>query len=179
MDSWQLKNIILFYIGWLFSQPVRRGTTISDYLDRTLHLGFSIQGSAILLSLLLLIFLIWYVSKISFNVNNIRSLKGESLYWTAILISNTLGTALGDLLATEVQGWVFREARFLISVVMGYAYSSLSFYLTLESSYILDGFYPDPSVGCDFWGLTVTKTKEHGGFDFGTINSFFCAYGLF
>ncbi len=74
------------------------GTTMSDYMDRTLGLGYA-KGALILATMLAAIFWYWRSSAHSFSIQQIRTLKGEVLYWTAILFSNTLGTALGDFLA--------------------------------------------------------------------------------
>src|SRR5437016_6351586 len=68
------------------------GTTMSDYMDRTLGLGYA-KGSAILLTILMIIFALWRLSKAPLSVENIKTVKVELLYWTAILFSNTLGTA--------------------------------------------------------------------------------------
>ncbi|MED3950433.1 hypothetical protein P4621_27330, partial [Priestia aryabhattai] len=74
------------------------GTTMSDFMDRTLALGYA-KGSMILITILLSIFAYWYFSERSLNINYIRNRKAEILYWIAILFSNTLGTALGDFLS--------------------------------------------------------------------------------
>src|SRR3954470_22803960 len=71
------------------------GTTMSDYMDRTLGLGYAI-GSLILISILIIVLIIWRVTEKSLSVTDIKSRRGEMFYWTAILFSNTLGTALGD-----------------------------------------------------------------------------------
>lgn len=71
------------------------GTTISDYMDRTLELGY-MRGSAILFITLMSVLAFWRITERDLSVVNIRTLKVELLYWTAILFSNTLGTALGD-----------------------------------------------------------------------------------
>jgi uncharacterized membrane-anchored protein len=71
------------------------GTTMSDCMDRTWGLGYE-AGSAILLGILLAILGLWRLSGNSMSVDNVRTRKVEILYWTAILFSNTLGTALGD-----------------------------------------------------------------------------------
>ena len=74
------------------------GTTMSDYMDRTLGLGYA-KGTVILLSILLAILAYWRFSEGSLSVEHIKTFKVEVLYWVAILFSNTLGTALGDFLA--------------------------------------------------------------------------------
>ena len=75
------------------------GTTMSDYMDRTLGLGYA-KGSMLLFTMLLVVFAVWRVSGYSFSVAQINTLKSELLYWIAILFSNTLGTALGDFWPT-------------------------------------------------------------------------------
>ena len=74
------------------------GTTISDYLDRTAGLGYPL-ASLILSSLVIATLLIWRCSTGTISVAHIADRKTEVFYWTAILISNTLGTALGDYVA--------------------------------------------------------------------------------
>lgn len=88
------------------------GTTMSDFMDRTLKLGYA-QGTAILLAILASIFILWKISGESFSVVDIRKRKVEVLYWVAIVFSNTLGTALGDFLA-DSSGLGFAGCAFLI-----------------------------------------------------------------
>ncbi|WP_018758966.1 membrane protein [Paenibacillus terrigena] len=79
------------------------GTAFSDYMDRSLGLGY-MKGSAILLSLLIIIFVFWYFTEPSLNVKHIATKRVEVLYWIAILVSNTLGTAAGDFLSHKAEG---------------------------------------------------------------------------
>ena len=88
------------------------GTTMSDYMDRTLGLGYA-TGTAILISILITIFFIWKRSGATLDVHNIKTTKIEALYWMAILFSNTLGTALGDFLA-DSSGLGFSGGALLI-----------------------------------------------------------------
>lgn len=74
------------------------GTTISDYMNRTLGLGYP-TGAAILTGMLLAAFVVWRLSGYPLDVTSISTFRGELLFWTAILISNTLGTSLGDFLS--------------------------------------------------------------------------------
>jgi uncharacterized membrane-anchored protein len=93
------------------------GTTVSDFMNRdasskylapgTSSLGWGPQGlgigypagAAILGSLLLVVFIAWRRTGYSFSIDRVFSFKAEALFWAAILISNTLGTSLGDYLA--------------------------------------------------------------------------------
>ncbi|MFD0618379.1 hypothetical protein ACFQZR_12995 [Paenibacillus sp. GCM10027629] len=79
------------------------GTAFSDYMDRSLGLGY-MKGSAILLSLLIIIFVFWYFTEPSLDVKHIATKRVEVLYWIAILVSNTLGTAAGDFLSHKAEG---------------------------------------------------------------------------
>ncbi|WP_225099752.1 hypothetical protein [Streptomyces sp. CoH27] len=93
------------------------GTTMSDFMNRDasaqylapgatslgwgpqgLGLGYP-EGAAILVSILLLIFLVWKLSGMTFQITEIVTFRGEALFWSAILVSNTLGTSMGDFLS--------------------------------------------------------------------------------
>ena len=76
------------------------GTTMSDYMDRTLGLGYA-TGSLILIGCVIAVLTVWRLSEKSLSVSNVQTTKAEVFYWVAILFSNTLGTALGDYLADD------------------------------------------------------------------------------
>ncbi|MFD0441639.1 MULTISPECIES: COG4705 family protein [Streptomyces violaceusniger group] len=57
------------------------------------------MGAAILISILLAIFLAWKASGMTFQIRDIVTFRGEALFWSAILVSNTLGTSMGDFLS--------------------------------------------------------------------------------
>jgi uncharacterized membrane-anchored protein len=75
------------------------GTTTSDYLDRTVGLGY-VKSSAMLFCAVIAVLIIWHFSTGKIEIDNITTRKNEFFYWLTILISNTLGTALGDFTAT-------------------------------------------------------------------------------
>jgi uncharacterized membrane-anchored protein len=74
------------------------GTTMADFADRSLGIGYT-GGSSILLSCLLAILGLWYWSLGSISVDTVNTPKTEMFYWAAITFSQTLGTALGDWMA--------------------------------------------------------------------------------
>jgi uncharacterized membrane-anchored protein len=74
------------------------GTTLADFADRSLGIGY-IGGSALLLALLLATLAAWYASEGTVSVATVNTPRVELFYWTTILFSQTLGTALGDFLA--------------------------------------------------------------------------------
>lgn len=71
------------------------GTTMADFADRSLHVGYA-GGTLILLTLLLVSLFVWYRTMGSIAVNTVASPKTEIFYWVTIMFSQTLGTALGD-----------------------------------------------------------------------------------
>ena len=144
------------------------GTTMSDFMDRTLGLGYA-NGSAILVTILIAIFAFWRWTGNSFSVENIRNVKVEMLYWTAILFSNTLGTALGDYLADD-SGLGFGGGALLIGSLI--ALIVVLKYTTKISGVLLFwvAFVLTRPFGATFGDL-LTKPIEKGGLDFGTIGS--------
>lgn len=160
------------YVPWLYWLVIlstsTAGTTMSDFMDRTLELGYA-TGSAILISILAAIFALWRFSGTSLSVDNIRSFKGEMFYWIAILFSNTLGTALGDFLADD-SGLGFAGGALLIGsliavVVALHYFTKLSSVLLFWVAFVLTRPF-----GATL-GDVLTKSHEKGGLDFGTIGS--------
>ncbi|RYZ89238.1 MAG: hypothetical protein EOP04_07350 [Proteobacteria bacterium] len=77
------------------------GTEISDFIDRTLKLGYFL-GSALLAGCLITALLLWFKRYKSTKVYPIVEFQKELYYWTAILFSNSLGTAFGDFLSDNL-----------------------------------------------------------------------------
>src|SRR6201993_3865415 len=74
------------------------GTTMADFADRSLGIGYT-GGSALLLVCLLTVLGLWYWSEGTISVNTVTTPKVEAFYWIAITFSQTLGTALGGWMA--------------------------------------------------------------------------------
>ena len=99
----QLK-VSKFYTGlyWLvIIGTTTVGTEISDFMDRTLGLGYA-YGSLILFSSLMLVLFIWHRYEKGIKYYPITNVKVETLFWIAVLLSNSLGTAFGDFLSDNV-----------------------------------------------------------------------------
>jgi uncharacterized membrane-anchored protein len=92
------------------------GTAMSDLMNRTLGLGYA-RGAAVLTTLLVIVLIGWRVTGQTMDVERIASTRGEVLYWTATLVSNTLGTSSGDFLSDGL-GFGFRESAVLLSAAM-------------------------------------------------------------
>ena len=76
------------------------GTTTSDFIDRTLHLGY-VASSAMLLAMVVAVLVAWRLTTGAIRSDHIASRRDEVFYWLTILVSNTLGTALGDFTADD------------------------------------------------------------------------------
>ncbi|GGI22428.1 COG4705 family protein [Bradyrhizobium guangdongense] len=74
------------------------GTTMADFADRSLGIGYT-GGSTLLLTCLVLVLGLWYRTEGTISVNSVSSPRAEAFYWGAITFSQTLGTALGDWIA--------------------------------------------------------------------------------
>jgi uncharacterized membrane-anchored protein len=77
------------------------GTTTSDFIDRTLHLGY-VLSSAMLLGLVILLLIVWRLTTGHIAADRITNRTDEVFYWLTILVSNTLGTALGDFTSETI-----------------------------------------------------------------------------
>lgn len=80
------------------------GTTLADYCDRSLGIGY-LGGSTLLFALLMASLFVWYRATGSVSIAHLNSPKAEMFYWATILFSQTLGTALGDWVADPKTGW--------------------------------------------------------------------------
>jgi uncharacterized membrane-anchored protein len=74
------------------------GTTMADFADRSLGIGYT-GGATLLLASLMAVLALWYWSQGTISVNTVSTPKVEAFYWAAITLSQTLGTALGDWIA--------------------------------------------------------------------------------
>jgi len=105
------------------------GTTMADFADRSLGIGYA-GGSSILFVLLTASFAVWYWSAGSVSVSTVTSPRIEAFYWATILFSQTLGTALGDWMADTTglgyEGGALVFAAALALVAAGYFYTKVS-----------------------------------------------------
>lgn len=105
------------------------GTTLADFADRSLGIGYA-GGSTLLLALLLGSLFVWQRSMGSVSVDTVSSPKAEMFYWVTIMFSQTLGTALGDWTAgTAGLGYTGAAVVFagmLALVVAAYYWSNVS-----------------------------------------------------
>lgn len=93
------------------------GTTMADFADRSLGIGYP-GGSTLLLALLLGSLLVWHRTLGSVSVDTVSSPKAETFYWVTIMFSQTLGTALGDWTA-DTAGLGYTGAAIVFGALLG------------------------------------------------------------
>ena len=93
------------WLYWLaIAASTTFGTTLADFADRSLGIGYP-GGSILLLACVLLSLFAWHRSVGSVDVNNVSTPRDEAFYWITITFSQTLGTALGDWIADAGLGY--------------------------------------------------------------------------
>ncbi len=116
------------------------GTTMADYCDRSLGIGYT-GGSTILLVLVISSLLVWRFSTGSISVETVSTPKVEMFYWVTIMFSQTLGTALGDWVAdTNEMGYLGAAAVFgglLLVTALLYYFTTISHAVLFWAAFIL------------------------------------------
>jgi len=144
------------------------GTTMADFSDRSLRIGY-IGGSLILFAILMVVLGLWRFSTGSVSVNAITSPRAEIFYWTTILFSNTLGTALGDFLSDDsglgYEGGALVFAGALALIAAAYFFTKMSHTVLFWMAFILTR-----PLGATVGDL-LTKPRADGGLDLSRIES--------
>ena len=116
------------------------GTTMADFADRSLGIGYT-GGSLLLLGCLLTVLLLWYWSERTISVNTVTTPRVEAFYWAAITFSQTLGTALGDWAAdTDKLGYAGGALLFsagLAIIAALYVWTNVSRVMLFWAAFIL------------------------------------------
>jgi len=136
------------------------GTTLADFVDRSLGIGYA-GGASLLFVLLLASLGIWYWSLGSVSVDMLGSRKAEMFYWATIMFSQTLGTALGDWMADTTglgyEGGALVFGAALALVAAAYFFTKMSRTLLFWTAFILTR--PLGATLGDF----LDKPLAHGG----------------
>jgi uncharacterized membrane-anchored protein len=138
------------------------GTTLADFADRSLGIGYP-GGTLLLFSCVLLSLFLWYRSLGTIDVNTVSTPRAEAYYWITITFSQTLGTALGDWAADGGLGYgggalVFGAALVLLAAL--YFWTRLSRVFLFWAAFILTR--PLGATVGDF----LDKPLDKGGLDF-------------
>ena len=115
------------------------GTTMADFADRSLGIGYA-GGSSLLLTCLIAVLALWYWSEGTISVNTVTAPKAEAFYWAAVTFSQTLGTALGDWIADTglgYEGGALVFAAGLAVIVVLYAATNMSRVVLFWAAFIL------------------------------------------
>ena len=115
------------------------GTTMADFADRSLGIGYS-GGSLLLLCCVLASLAVWYWSVGTVSMNTVTTAKAEAFYWVTITFSQTLGTALGDWAADSGLGYSGGAIMFgalLVVVAAAYFWTNASRVLLFWTAFIL------------------------------------------
>lgn len=139
------------------------GTTLADFADRSLGIGYP-GGSSLLLACVVATLILWYRTEGTVSVNTVSTPRVEAFYWATITFSQTLGTALGDWMADSPDmgylGGAFVFAVALALVAVAYYATNLSRTALFWSAFILTR--PLGATVGDF----LDKPLSEGGLDF-------------
>jgi uncharacterized membrane-anchored protein len=138
------------------------GTTMADFADRSLGIGYA-GGTTVLLTSLLAVLGLWYWALGSISVETVKTPKTEAFYWAAITLSQTLGTALGDWMADSTglgyEGGALVFSAAIALVAIAYYRTRISTVLLFWAAFILTR--PLGATVGDF----LDKPVSHGGLD--------------
>src|SRR5579871_950515 len=136
------------------------GTTMADFADRSLGIGYA-GGASLLFLLLMTSLVLWYRTEGSISVNTISAPRIEAFYWASILFSQTLGTALGDWMADTnglgFEGGALVFAAGLVVIAAAYFWTGLSRTALFWSAFILTR-----PLGATLGDLFDKPTREGG-----------------
>jgi len=140
------------------------GTTTSDYLDRTLGLGY-VKSSIIEFLGVIAALVVWHFAMGRIEFENIEDRKDEIFYWVTILLSNTLGTALGDFVATTT-GLGFERGALVFAALLAIV-ALLHYYTKIASSLLFWAAYVLTRPLGATLGDTLDKPHTQGGLQLG------------
>jgi uncharacterized membrane-anchored protein len=144
------------------------GTTTSDYLDRTLGLGY-VKSSMMLSCGVIAVLVVWHFTTGKIAFDHITTRENEIFYWVTILVSNTLGTALGDFVATSA-GLGFERGALVFAGLIALV-AAAHFFTNLPKSVLFWAAYVLTRPLGATLGDTLTKPHEEGGLALGRITS--------
>jgi uncharacterized membrane-anchored protein len=144
------------------------GTEISDFIDRSLHFGYT-AGTIMLVSCLLFTLILWQRKYKNLEVYPIIERQKEIYYWVAILFSNSLGTAFGDFLGDYFGMSYLQGAMITGAVILIVAHLHFFTKINRIALFWIAFVFTRP-FGATF-GDFLTKTHEQGGLQLGTLNS--------
>lgn len=138
------------------------GTTMADFADRSLGIGYA-GGSSLLLALLLGSLFIWHRSMGSISVDSVSNPKAEMFYWVTIMFSQTLGTALGDWTADSA-GFGYGGSAIIFGGLIAVV-AALHFWTKISKTILFwAAFILTRPLGAVVGDL-LDKPRDHGGLE--------------
>ncbi|MFC4738764.1 hypothetical protein ACFO3U_02030 [Flavobacterium ponti] len=159
-------NPIVFWLVIIATTTL--GTEISDFIDRSLHLGYTYGSLLLLLGLIITLFL-WYMKYGNLNVSPIIENKKEIFFWITVLFSNSLGTAFGDYLG-DVIGLSYLQGALLTALIIIIVVLLHNFTKLNEVFLFWLAFVFTRPFGATF-GDFLTKPIAKRGLDLGTLQA--------
>ncbi len=144
------------------------GTTTSDYLDRTIGLGY-VKSSIMLFCAVIVVLVLWRLVTGRIEYEHIASRQNEIFYWLTILVSNTLGTALGDFMATTT-GLGFERSALVFAGLIGLVAAAHLLTNIPDSLLFWAAYVLTRPLGATL-GDTLTKSHTEGGLGLSRIAS--------
>ena len=136
------------------------GTTMADFADRSLGIGYA-GGSLLLLTSVLVCLGLWYRAEGTVSVDSVNSPKVEVYYWATITLSQTLGTALGDWMADDT-GLGYEGSALVFGVALA-GVAALYFRTRISRVFLFwAAFILTRPLGATVGDL-LDKPIEHGG----------------
>ncbi len=162
------KKYIPIFFWLVIIATTTLGTEISDFLDRSLHLGYTL-GSLVLFSGLILTLFLWYKKFETLYVYPIIDINKEIYYWIAVLFSNSLGTAFGDYLS-DIVGLSYLNGALVTAGIIVIVFLLHNFTKINQIILFWIAFIFTRPFGATF-GDFLTKPTAKGGLDLGTLNA--------
>lgn len=144
------------------------GTTMSDYLDRSLELGYP-RASLLLLTGVVMVLALWKLTRGRVQFQEVKGGADEAFYWVTILVSNTLGTALGDYTADDL-GLGFGGGALLFGLLLALVAGASRLLRHLQAVWFWAAYVLTRPLGATL-GDSLTKPVAEGGLDLGRIGS--------
>lgn len=165
-----LRKYIPIFFWLVIIATTTLGTEISDFLDRSLNLGYTLGSFILFLGLILTLFL-WYKKFKTLNVYPIIHKNKEIFFWIAVLFSNSLGTAFGDYLS-DIIGLSYLNGALITAGIIVIFFLLHSFTKINQIILFWIAFIFTRPFGATF-GDFLTKPIAKGGLNLGTLNASF------
>src|SRR6476469_948716 len=149
---------LIYWVTIIASTTV--GTTLADYADRSLGIGYT-GGTALLASLLLASLFLWHRTLGSISVDTVSTPKAEMFYWVTIMFSQTLGTALGDWTA-DTAGLGYPGAALVFGALLALVAAACFWTRISHTALFWAAFVLTRPLGAVL-GDFLDKPVEHGG----------------